>query len=208
MKGLFVTLEGVEGCGKSTQLKLLSKYLVEKGIDHVVTREPGGTEIGDKIRKILLDVSNSNMEPLTELLLYAASRAQHVLEIIEPALKSGRVVLCDRFYDSTIAYQGHARGIEPELVNRSILIATAGRKPDLTFLLDIPAEVGIERATKKGIDRLEKEDLIFHKRVRQGFLKLAKEEPHRILVVDATCSVDELHMKLKHVLEEKLKRWH
>lgn len=208
MKGLFITLEGVEGCGKSTQIKLLSKFLLEKGIEHVVAREPGGTEIGDKIRKILLDVSNANMEPLTELLLYAASRAQHVLEIIEPALKSGKVVLCDRFYDSTHAYQGHARGIDSELVDRSILIATGGLKPELTFLLDIPAEVGIERATKKGIDRLEGEKLVFHKKVRQGFLKLAKEEPHRILVVDAMCGVDELQIKLRHVLEEKLKRWH
>ncbi|OGQ34385.1 MAG: dTMP kinase [Deltaproteobacteria bacterium RIFCSPHIGHO2_12_FULL_43_9] len=207
MKGLFITLEGVEGCGKSTQIRLLSRFLTEKGIAHVVTREPGGTEIGDKVRKILLDVSNLRMEPLTELLLYAASRAQHVLEVIRPAILGGKIVLCDRFFDSTLAYQGHARGIDPELVKRSIEIATDGLKPDLTFLLDIPAEVGIERATKKGVDRLEGEDLVFHKRVRQGFLGLAKNEPHRILVVDATCGVDELQTKLRHILEEKLRQW-
>lgn len=208
MRGLFITLEGVEGCGKSTQIKLLSRFLSERGIEHVITREPGGTEIGDKIRKILLDVSNLKMEPLTELLLYAASRAQHILEIIKPAISSGKIVVCDRFYDSTLAYQGHARGIDPVLVNKSIEIATGGLKPDITFLLDIPAEVGIERATKKGVDRLEGEDLVFHKKVRQGFLGLAKNEPHRIVVVDATCSVDELQMKLRHILEEKLKQWH
>jgi dTMP kinase len=208
MKGLFITLEGVEGCGKSSQIKLLSKFLSKKGVEHIVTREPGGTKIGDKIRDILLDLKNPEMKPETELLLYAASRAQHVLEIIKPALENKKVVLCDRFYDSTLAYQGHARGINNGLVEKSIDIATGGLSPDLTFLLDIPAEIGIERATKRGRDRLEKEEIVFHKRVRQGFLKLAKEHPARILVVDATCSVDDLSQKLNLVMEEKLKRWH
>lgn len=208
MRGMFITLEGVEGCGKSTQIRLLSKYLDKKGVKHIITREPGGTGISDKIREILLDPTNSKMEHETELLLYAASRAQHVLELIVPALKEGKIVLCDRFSDSTLAYQGHARGIDRGLIDKCLEIATGGLKADLTFLLDIPAEVGIERARKKGVDRLEGEDLIFHKRVRQGFLKIAKEDPGRILVVDATCSVDELFLKLKHVLEEKLKQWH
>ncbi|HLB59707.1 MAG TPA: dTMP kinase [Bdellovibrionota bacterium] len=207
MKGKFITFEGVEGCGKSTQIRLLAKFFDEKKIPYVVTREPGGTEISDKIRDLLLDPSHIKMAPITELLLYEASRAQHVFEVINPALSAGRVVLCDRFADSSRVYQGYARGLGEELVDECNEIATGGIKPDLTFLLDIPVEVGLERVRKKGMDRLEQEDVGFHKRVREGFLLLAKKEPKRVFVLDATGGIEEVQEKIRKVVEERFPLW-
>jgi dTMP kinase len=212
MNGLFITLEGPEGSGKTTQIKLLNSYLTEIGYNVVQTREPGGTKVGDRIREILLDSQLEDIKPKTELLLYSASRAQHVTEVIKPALKEGKVVLCDRFSDATLAYQGYGRQINKDLIKGVNEVATGGLKPDLTFLLDIEPEVGLVRAknlakdsTEVGIgDRIENEDLTFHQQVRAGYLNLAKKE-ERFEVVDAKQSVDEIFQYLIGKLEERLR---
>ncbi|MFC2075254.1 dTMP kinase [Bdellovibrionota bacterium] len=208
MKGRFITFEGVEGSGKSTQIRILTQFLEGQGFEVVLTREPGGTPISDKIRDLLLDVENKEMKPTTELLLYAASRSQHVEEKILPALKQGKVVICDRFADSTVAYQGFARGIDRKLIDQCILLATGGVKPDLTFVLDMPVEIGRERASRRGVDRMEQEEVEFHEKVRGAFLEIAKEEPERVIVVDADCSIDELSEKLQKIMKERMKEWH
>lgn len=191
MKGLFVTFEGVEGCGKSTQIRLLEQRLREEGHKVLVTREPGGNPIAEAIREILLDPENMAMGPTAELLLYAAARAQHVHQTIRPALEEGAIVLCDRFADSTTAYQGAARGIPEATLQQLHELATGGLKPDITFLLDIPVEAGLERTRQRGrADRIEQESLEFHERVRQGFLKIADQEPERVQILDASESVD------------------
>lgn len=184
-RGVFVTFEGIEGCGKSTQLKLLARRLESVGAPVRVLREPGGTTAGEAIREILLDPEHSGLEPRAELLLYEASRAQLVAEVIEPALDAGEVVLCDRFYDSTTAYQGFARGLpigEIEALNHA---ATGGLVPDLTIVIDMDAAHALERARVQSgqPDRLESEDLAFHERVREGFLRIARMEPERVAVV-------------------------
>ncbi len=189
-RGVFITFEGGEGCGKSTQLRLLAHRLEAAGLNVRALREPGGTAVGEAIRSILLDPENTDLGDNAELLLYEAARAQLVTELIEPALEAGEIVLCDRFYDSTTAYQGYARGIPlPEVaaLNRA---ATGGLTPDRTVLLDIDPALGIQRATAEGADRLEAEDLAFHARVRAGFLDIAADERARIRVVDASGSVD------------------
>ncbi|SJZ75992.1 dTMP kinase [Selenihalanaerobacter shriftii] len=211
MEGLFITLEGPEGAGKSTQIELLNSYLTKKGYQVVQTREPGGTTVGDRIREILLDNNLNNLEPKTELLLYCASRAQHILEVIKPALLEGKIVLCDRFSDATLAYQGYGRKIDIELIQQINRLSTAGLKPDLTFILDIDSEEGLHRA--KGLDkdgfelgigdRIENEKLEFHKRVRSGYLDLAKMED-RFEVIDANHSVDDIFKVLVQKLEERL----
>lgn len=185
---MFITFEGVEGSGKSTQVNRLAEFLRQQGKQVVVTREPGGTPIAEKIRTILLDRENSQLHYITELLLYAASRAQHIQELILPAMAEGKIVLCDRFFDSTLAYQGYGRNIEHSLVHRLNQIATQGLAPDITIILDIPVEQGMERIKAKrgmgSLDRLELEDLAFHRRVREGFLALAKDESNRVKVID------------------------
>lgn len=196
-KGKFITFEGIEACGKTTQIKLLDKYLSQKGYKTVLTREPGGTKIGDLIRSILLDTKNKNMHPKTEWLLYAAGRAQHVEELIKPSLVKGWFVLSDRYIDSTIAYQGAARRLDTETLKQLNDIATGGLKPDITIVLDITAEEGLKRAHGRGaLDRFEQEELDFHKRVRNGYLELAKLEPARIKVVDGSKNVDEIHKEI------------
>lgn len=191
-RGVLITFEGGEGCGKSTQIRLLAKQVEAAGLTVRVMREPGGTEVGEAIRAILLDPANAGLNPRAELLLYEAARAQIVAELIEPALEAGEVVLLDRFYDSTTAYQGHARALPLDEVARLNSFATAGLEPDRTVLLDIPAAEGLRRATAEATDRLEAEDLAFHERVRSGFLALAAENPGRVVVVDASGSVDEV----------------
>jgi dTMP kinase len=192
-KGIFITFEGIEGSGKSTQLELLCDYVASRGIDYVRTVEPGGTMIGEEIRKILLSVEHSGMTSLTELLLYASSRAQHVGEVIKPALKGGRVVVCDRFSDSTIAYQGFGRGLDMDLIAQLNAMCTDGIIPDITFLLDIDVETGLKRnRTANKIDRLELEAVAFHTKVRDGYLSLMEKEPGRIRLIDSNKSVEEI----------------
>ena len=193
MKGTFITFEGIEGSGKSTQISLLADYLIPKGIKTVLTREPGGTSIGDQIRKILLDPANKGLDHTAELLLYASSRAQHLREIILPALADGATVLCDRFSDATLAYQGYGRGLDIEVIRSLDRMVTAGIRPDLTLLFDCEPAAGIARArgrnSSKGLEaeaRFENEELAFHTRVRQGYLTLATGERDRIRIVDAT----------------------
>lgn len=191
MKGLLITFEGVEGCGKSTQVKRLAQRVKEWGRDVLVTREPGGTAIGEKIREILLNPDNAALSDTAELLLYAAARAQHVDEVIKPALANGTIVLCDRYVDSTTAYQGGGRGASRELLDQLRRIATSGLDADLTLLLDVPVDEGLERAkSRTAADRIEQEKIDFHQRVRDAYLVLAEQEPERIHVIDSTNPID------------------
>jgi len=202
---MFITFEGIEGCGKSTQIKKLKKYLVAKGYDVVLTREPGGTPIADKIRKILVDATNKEMVPLTEVLLYYASRAQHLHELIIPARQQGKIVLCDRFNDSSLAYQGYARGLEPKLLSVLTELVVTENKPNLTFILDMPSTEGLKRATNRAAtlkpedreDRFEQEAIHFHEAVRNGFLELAKKEPERFVIINAARSIDDIFEDIK-----------
>ncbi len=212
MKGMFITFEGIEGSGKSTQIALLANYLTSRGVRHVLTREPGGTLIGDQVRKILLDPANRSLDPAAELLLYAASRAQHLREIILPALADGTNVLCDRFSDATLAYQGYGRGLDIEMIRSLDRIVTAGMRPDLTLLFDIEAVSGIARArgrnNSRGLEaeaRFENEELAFHERVRQGYLTLVAQEPDRIRVVDASTSPEAIQAKVRKIVDERLR---
>lgn len=192
-----ISFEGIEGCGKSTQAKLLYEYLKTKAIPCILVREPGGTQIGEAIRKILLDENNIKMSPKTELFLYLAARTQLLAEIIFPALKEGKVVLCDRFSDSTLAYQGGGRNLGLEKVSQINKYATDKLKPHLTILIDIPLSVSRERTAKEKKDRLEKEDEEFHKRVRDTYLFLAKRAPKRIKVFDGTKNIEDLHLEIR-----------
>ena len=201
-RGVFITFEGGEGSGKSTQLKLLAQRLEAVGVPVRTLREPGGTVVGEAVRTILLDPEHSGLDDTAEILLYEAARAQLVAEVIEPALEAGEVVLCDRFYDSTTAYQGHARGIDLDEVATLNRAATGGLAPDRTVVLDIDPRLGIERATSHGADRLEGEDLAFHDAVRAGFLAIAAEEPSRVRVVDADGSVAEVSERIEAALRD------
>jgi dTMP kinase len=209
MGGAFITFEGTEGSGKSTQIALLAEFLASRGRKVVLTREPGGTLIGDQIRKILLDPANKALDATSELLLYAASRAQHLTEVIRPALKSGRIVLCDRFSDATLAYQGYGRGLDRELIRTLDRMVTGKMRPDLTLLLDIDTTTGLARAhgrnSSSGLEgeaRFENEDIAFHTRVRQGYRALAEEEPDRIRVVDASRQPDQVQRTIREIVDE------
>jgi len=181
MRGKFITFEGSEGCGKSTQSKLLYQYLKKKGYPVIYLREPGGTRISEKIRRVLLDPKN-HITPLCETLLYMAARAEVVNEVIKPALLKGKIVICDRFLDSTIAYQGYGLGIDIKAIRFIGKIATAGIRPDLTIFLDLPVRKGLKYRTS-GKDRIERRSLAYHERVRKGYLTLARQEPGRIKIV-------------------------
>ncbi len=191
---MLITLEGIEGSGKTTQINYIAGYLKDLGHECVITKEPGGTEIGGKIRSILLDPANKIIHPLTELLLYAADRVQHIKEFIAPALEDGKIVICDRFHDSTTVYQGFTRGVDLGLIHQLNKLVLDGVEPDITFVLDLPPEVGLERAWKQINNgsrsdmetRFENEKLDFHKNIRKGYLKLAKSEPDRFVVIDAS----------------------
>lgn len=204
MKGKFITFEGPEGSGKTTQLLLLAKYLKEIGHQIVVTREPGGTPISEKIRNILLETHGLELGDRTELLLMVASRAQNTDEIISPALREGKIVLCDRYSDSTLAYQSYGRGLDIEQARKMCLFATAGLQPHLTFLLDIDPVVGLERAkdsakgkNPSGVqDRMESQGIEFHKRVRDGFLRLAAAEPKRFVIIDGSQPIESIHLEI------------
>lgn len=196
-KGLFISFEGVEGTGKTTQARLLFEHLKDKGREAVLTKEPGGTAIGARIREVLLSEEHSKMGDLTELLLYCADRAQHVRELINPALEAGGVVITDRYSDSTRAYQGAARGLEPELLAALDSAATGGLLPDVTLLLDLEPSEGLRRNREaQKSDRLEQEALEFHERVREAFLDIARHEPGRVKLLDASGTVDEVHARV------------
>ena len=182
---LLITFEGEEGSGKSSQAEELHRWLSTQGILAILTHEPGGTKLGEKISDLVKWAQNTDISPMTELLLFNASRAQHVKEVIRPALNEGKVVICDRFDDSTTAYQSYGRGLDLERVKSINDTATGGLRPNLTVLLDISVEDGLARKSGEKLDRFEKEDLDFHRKVREGYLKLTGEEPDRWLVIDA-----------------------
>lgn len=202
MAPLFITLEGIDGCGKTTQAKKLAEALGRTGAEVVLLREPGGTDISERIRGLLLDPANVGMAPECELLLYEAARAQLVREAIEPALERGAVVVCDRFYDSTYAYQHGGRGLDAQLVNASNALGSCGVVPTCTVVLDIDPKVALARATKGGADRMEAEGLAFQQRIREAYLQLAASDARRLSVVDATGTPDEVYDRLVGALAE------
>ena len=201
-RGVFITLEGADGCGKSTQAALLETRLAALGREVVRLREPGGTAISEKVRALLLDPANEDMSPECELLLYEASRAQLTRQVIEPALACGAVVLCDRYYDSTYAYQAGGRGLDETLVRQSNVLGSCGRVPDRTLVLDLDPATAFARATSGGADRMEAEGLAFQRRVRDAYLRLADEEPARVRVVDALGAEGEVTARLLGALED------
>jgi len=201
MKGIFITFEGTEGCGKTTQAELLADYFRQKGREVLLTREPGGPKIAESIRMILLNKDNMEMLPETELLLYMASRSQHTGEWIIPALKAGMIVISDRYYDSTIAYQGAARKIDRNIIDTIRQYATFGLVPDLTFIIDLPATTGLSRIKKENADRLEQESLEFHTNVRKSFLEIAEEES-RFKVINGSKSIEEIHKDVLTIIKE------
>ena len=205
-RGMFISLEGIEGCGKSTQARILYEYLSQLGNCVILTREPGGTSIAEKIRDLLLDPKNDNMARTTELFLYLASRAQHVEQVIMPALMEGKIVICERFNDATYAYQGFARGFDLNSLTDLTQIATNGLEPDLTIVLDLEVEEGLFRAEKlkNHRDRLESESLDFHNKVREVYLTIAKNNPERVKVIDANGSIDEVHLRIRHYVNKRL----
>jgi dTMP kinase len=211
---MFISFEGIEGSGKTTQAKHTVRFLQDKGHDCVITREPGGTRIGEKIRAILLDPLSKDMDPLTELLLYTADRAQHIKEYILPLLSDGKIVLCDRYYDATMAYQGFARGLDIGLIEKIHKLLFENLKPDITLLLDLPPEIGLERAWKQINNgnrvsqetRFEEERLSFHKRVRAGYLELSRLEPERFRVIDASKDAHEIREEIIKILDAEINR--
>jgi dTMP kinase len=202
----FITFEGIEGSGKSTHARLLVEHLRSLGWDPLATREPGGTPLGEPIRRLLLDVASAPIAPVAELLLYCADRAQHVAHVIAPALAAGRPVVCDRFSDSTIAYQGYGRGLDLALVEAIERHARGDLTPALTFVFDCPASEGLARVRQRSAqtDRMEGAPLAFHERVRQGFLALAAATPERYCVLDSTATVDETQQRVRSRTLERL----
>ncbi len=201
---VFISFEGVDGSGKSTQIQLLLQYLDERGVPYVFTREPGGTPIAEQIRQILLDPANREMSVITEALLFAAGRADHVSRIIRPALEAGKVVICDRFVDSSLVYQGAAGGLPIEFLVSINQMATGALRPHRTILLDVDPEVGLARLG--GADRIEGKSLEYHRLVREAYLELARSEPRRVKVVDASRSVEEVQKDIRRLVEEVLPR--
>lgn len=200
MKGKFITFEGSEGCGKSTQSRMLCQYLRSKGLKVVYLREPGGTKISEKIRRILLDHKNHSMSSVCEMLLYMSARAQIVEELIKPALKQGKIVICDRFLDSTIAYQGYGLGMDIKTIKYIGGLVTSGIKPGLTIFLDLPVEKGLN-VRSRAKDRIERRTLNYHLRVRQGYLKLAAQEPNRIKVVKVALEKSETQGNIRGLID-------
>ena len=203
---MFITLEGPEGSGKTSQLPALADFLRDQGYDVLVTREPGGTSVGDQIRDVLMNMKNVSIVPQTEILLFQAARAQHVAEILRPALAEGKVVICDRFGDSTLAYQGYGHQTDIRTLQYLIHFATGGLTPDLTLLLDIPVSEGFDRKIKNDSEwnRLDAYAKAFHERVRQGYLELADEEPERWHIIDATQSKDQVQAEMRKAVLQKI----
>ncbi len=208
MKGLLITHEGVEGSGKSTQHKMNVVDLLDAGVDVLFPppREPGGTEVGERIRDVLLSSSSGSIGDVTELLLFEAARSQLIEDVIAPALNSGKTVVLDRFFDSTTAYQGFGRGIDLTKVSWLNAFASRGIVPNLTFVYDIDVEEGLLRATRETADRLEAEDLAFHNLVRRGYLTLARMSPERVIVIDASRSIEEINRDVRRITLELIER--
>jgi dTMP kinase len=207
----FVSFEGGDGTGKSTQIRALEKFLIERGRSCLLTREPGGTALGKLIRQVVLEVSDHEIAPATEIFLYLADRAQHVSEVIRPALAAGNIVLCDRFTDSTLAYQGYGRGIDLKLLGQFNDVADGGVRPDLTFLLDCPVAVGLGRTSHRksaagqaGQDRFERESVEFHEKIRAGFLAMARAEPSRFRVIDSSRPRQEVAREIQQIAEREI----
>ncbi|WP_449601900.1 dTMP kinase [Paenibacillus sp. Marseille-Q9583] len=206
-EGFFITLEGGEGSGKTTVLGRVAAYLQNRSMPYRITREPGGVEIAEKIRSIILDPAHTAMDARTEALLYAASRSQHLAEVVEPALREGLTVLCDRFVDSSLVYQGHARGLGIEEVWSINRFAIGDRMPDLTFYLDVDPEIGLSRIAanqEREVNRLDLESLSFHKKVREGYQLLAQANPERIVVLDANRPIHMVEQDIVRTLEERV----
>jgi dTMP kinase len=205
---MFITLEGIEGSGKTTQIGRLVEFLEDRGSECVTTRQPGGTRIGETIRSILLDPANSALEPMTELLLYMADRSQHIYELIRPCLKAGKTVVCDRYFDATVVYQGFARGLNIELIQQLHQILFDDLKPDITLLLDLAPQIGLQRAWQQlntgqrseHESRFEAETVAFHEKVRAGYLELARLEPGRFRIVDAAQSQDQVFTAISKIV--------
>jgi dTMP kinase len=209
---MFITLEGIEGSGKTTQIQAIAQWLRSMGRACLTTREPGGTPIGEQIRSVLLHPDNHDLSPTAELLLYVADRVQHLETVVRPALADGKVVVCDRYFDATLVYQGYARGIDREMIRRLHQLACNGLKPDLTLLLDLAPEAGLARAwrrihsdmTHKQESRFEKETLAFHQRVRAGYLDLAHREPQRFVCIDAAADEPVVRSRIEAVLKKHI----
>jgi dTMP kinase len=209
----FITFEGGDGSGKTTQLRVVEGHLRELNRSCLLTREPGGTPLGQMLRKVLLETADEEIAESGELFLYLADRAQHVKQVVAPALGAGKIVLCDRFSDSTLAYQGYGRGMDLDWLRRLNDTATQGLRPDLSFLFDCPADVGLARAARRGAqaetgrpreDRFERERLDFHEKVRQGFLELARAEPKRFRVIDASLPAAQVAEQIRGIIEREL----
>lgn len=207
-RGLFITFEGTDGAGKTTHIQRLTADLRQAGYDVCLTREPGGTPISEQIRDMLLNPDHSEMAATTELLLYAASRAQHVSEVIKPALAAGKVVISSRFADATVVYQGYGRGLDLERIHRLNRIATDGITPEVTFILDLPVEIGLQRVqnSRGGLDRLEREKIEFHRRLRDGYQRIARQEPQRLKIIDAQVSPEQVYAQIQAVIQPLLQQ--
>lgn len=207
---MFITFEGVEGCGKTVQARLLAEHLRQMGLPVVLTREPGGTAIGDQIRAVLHDTANTAMLPISEILLYSAARAQIVGELIRPALAAGQVVVCDRYADSTLAYQGYGRGLSLDVLRYITAFATGGLIPDLTLLLDVDVEAGLRRkhaafrAQRDELNRMDQQTVDFYTRVRDGYKALVAQEPNRWVVIDASRDIDAIQDEIRSVVGPRL----
>ncbi len=205
-QGLFISAEGTDGSGKTTQIKLIMEHLRAAGLDVVLLREPGGTRISEEIREVILNPATTEMADHTEMLLYAASRAQLVAETIKPALEQGKVVICDRYVDSTFAYQGYGRGLDMEMLEKVNGIAIDGTMPDITFFFDIDPEVSLSRRmASSAADRIENEKPDFHRKVHEGYMKLARKEPQRIKTIDSSRTVEQIWMDVKKHLDTLMK---
>ena len=204
---MFITLEGPEGSGKTSQVPLLAEFLRQQGREVITTREPGGTAIGDQIRTVLTTLGNTAMQPRTEILLFLAARAQLVQQLIQPALAEGKTVLCDRYGDSTLAYQGYGHELDLEQLRMLLRFATGGLEPDLTLLLDIDVEAGLRRKLYSGSEwnRLDAYAVAFHQRVRQGYQALVKDEPQRWVVIDASQPPEMVQLALRRAVAERVK---
>lgn len=206
MNGLFITLEGPDGCGKTCQIPGMAEYLRGRGVDVITTREPGGTPISEQIRDVIMSMRNKAMHPRTEILLFQSARAQHVEEVIRPALQAGKVVICDRFTDSTMAYQGYGHQTDLVFLRQLLDFTTGSLKPDLTFLLDVDVETGLKRRQAGGGEwnRLDDYDLAFHERVREGYHQLSAQEPARWVTIDARQSKENIQTAIRAILKHRM----
>ncbi len=202
---MLITFEGIEGCGKSTQAKLLHEFLAAHGYDAVLTREPGWGRLGELIRTLILEEREVELDPVSELCLFCADRAQHVKDFISPCLKDGKIVICDRYFDSTVVYQGYGRRLDMRFVNKAAKASTLGTVPELTFLLNLPVRKGLSRLRGRGdITKMDEEPLEFHELIRQGYMVVARREPERIIKINADRSVEDIHGDIKSIVLSRL----